>query len=354
MKLSRVNNILIFLVLTVFILYFFQSYIIPLVIAILIWFVIRSVKQFLTRSRFIKNKFKNWLLNILALTIIVVVFSVFARVLGESVQQFTSKMLIYETNLVILNSELIKQFDFDFMLSAKTYFGEYDFSNLTSTIINDVSSFLGNSFIIFFYCLFLLLEETIFKTKFRLLFKNTSDLHYSNQVLNKIDESFGRYLSLKTMVSFCSAALCYIVLLVLEIDAPFLLALLIFVFSFIPTIGAIMAAIFPSIIATLQYAEFSQGLIVLIAVGTIIMIMGNIIEPKVMGKSLNISPFFVIIALVFWGAVWGIIGMILSVPITAIMIIVFQQFDSTKNISIILSENGELTDRVREENNTEN
>ena len=77
-------------------------------------------------------------------------------------------------------------------------------------------------------------------------------------------------------------------------------------------------------------------------VGAIQVIVGNLVEPRLFGKSLNVSPLITILSLAIWGKIWGITGMVLSVPITVIMIIVFSQFEKTKKIAIILSENGEV------------
>ena len=79
--------------------------------------------------------------------------------------------------------------------------------------------------------------------------------------------------------------------------------------------------------------------------GSIQGLVGNFIEPKVMGNSMNISALVTILSLTLWGAIWGITGMILSVPITMIMILVFSQFDSTRGVAILLSENGKIDEK---------
>ena len=112
--------------------------------------------------------------------------------------------------------------------------------------------------------------------------------------------------------------------------------------NFIPTIGSLIGTIFPAFFSLIQFGELTPFLIVLITVGVIQIIVGNFIEPKLFGKSLNVSPLITILSLAIWGTIWGITGMILSVPITVIMIIVFSQFEKTKKIAIILSENGEV------------
>jgi predicted PurR-regulated permease PerM len=79
-----------------------------------------------------------------------------------------------------------------------------------------------------------------------------------------------------------------------------------------------------------------------VSIGTIQLVVGNFIEPKIMGNSLNISPLVVLVALIVWGAIWGIVGMLLSVPITVMMIIIMAQFENTKSLAILLSATGEL------------
>ena len=95
--------------------------------------------------------------------------------------------------------------------------------------------------------------------------------------------------------------------------------------------------------ALLQFADINTALLVLAAVGAVQVIVGNIIEPKIMGNSLNVSSLVVLLALSFWGAIWGITGMVLSVPITVILVILFGQFPSTRNIAIFLSDKGKLS-----------
>ena len=117
---------------------------------------------------------------------------------------------------------------------------------------------------------------------------------------------------------------------------------LIFLLNYIPTIGSLVATVFPSIFCLLQFGEITSFLIVLFAVGGIQVIVGNIIEPKLFGRSLNLSPLVTILSLAVWGKIWGVTGMVLSVPITVIMIIIFSQFEKTKAIAMVLSENGDI------------
>jgi predicted PurR-regulated permease PerM len=91
-----------------------------------------------------------------------------------------------------------------------------------------------------------------------------------------------------------------------------------------------------------QFGEPKPFIIILVGLGIVQWFIGNVLEPKIMGRTLNLSPLVTILALIVWGAIWGITGMLLSVPITVVMVIVFSQFESTRSVAILLSENGEF------------
>ncbi|MBT5527862.1 MAG: AI-2E family transporter, partial [Cytophagia bacterium] len=104
----------------------------------------------------------------------------------------------------------------------------------------------------------------------------------------------------------------------------------------------LIATLFPSIIALVQFSSFSHFFLVLALIGAVQIVVGNLLEPRIMGQTLNISPLVVIISLTFWGAIWGVLGMLLSVPIMVMLIIIFAQFENTKSIAVLLSAKGNV------------
>jgi len=162
------------------------------------------------------------------------------------------------------------------------------------------------------------------------------------KTIKRVNTSISKYITLKSLVSLITGICSYVALYFLGVDSPVFWAFLIFLLNFIPTIGSLIATLFPSIIAVLQTGNFELFFWVLIIVGAIQILVGNVIEPKVMGNNLNVSTLVVFISLSFWGTIWGISGMVLSVPITVILIILLSQFDSTRNIAILLSEKGNV------------
>jgi predicted PurR-regulated permease PerM len=144
------------------------------------------------------------------------------------------------------------------------------------------------------------------------------------------------YLNTKSLVSLITAVLSLIVFKIFGLDFAIIWAFLIFVFNFIPNFGSIVASILPITIALIQFDSILNVLWLGILIMGIQFAIGNILEPRLMGRSLNLSPLMVILSLIFWGWIWGIAGMLLAVPILGTITIIFENIDSLKFISVFL------------------
>jgi predicted PurR-regulated permease PerM len=150
------------------------------------------------------------------------------------------------------------------------------------------------------------------------------------------------YILIMTFVSTLTAILSYGVMVAVGLEHAAFWAFLIFILNFIPTIGSIIGTALPSLYGLLQFGDFKPFLILLAAIGVIQFLIGNILQPRLSAKTLNLSQFVVILSLFVWGAMWGIVGMFLAVPITAILMIVFANFPSTRVLAAALSESGDV------------
>jgi predicted PurR-regulated permease PerM len=150
------------------------------------------------------------------------------------------------------------------------------------------------------------------------------------------------YIRVKTFVSALTAALSYAVMWLFEINYASFWALIIFLLNYIPNIGSILAVTFPTVLTLAQFADP----VVTLTVGGILTALqftiGNIVEPRLMGTSLNLSPFVIILSLAVWGSIWGVAGMFLCVPLTMILLILLSQFPQSRPIAVLLSGNGRL------------
>ena len=136
-----------------------------------------------------------------------------------------------------------------------------------------------------------------------------------------------------------------IVFYICDLNFAVFWAFLIFLLNYIPTIGSLLATLFPVAFSMLQFGEFTTASVILVVVGAIQIIIGNLIEPRWMGNSMNISPLISILSLMFWGLIWGTTGMIVSVPFTVVIIIILSEIEGTRPLAILLSEKGDISEK---------
>jgi len=342
MNIQRIAAISVLVTVIITALYLGQSLIIPFVLAVLIWFIIREIRQLLRRIPLFRMLFPNWAENLIASLLLFTALGVIITIVLANIQLLSLKLPTYEQNIGLVMYEIDETFHINILEKMQGIGANLNLSTLLSVTLNAISSILGNIFIVLIYILFILIEESGFSSKLNAMYPNAHVRKNTLKILSKIDQSVGRYLLLKTGVSLLTGVLSFIVLLLFRIDAPFFWAFLIFVLNYIPTIGSLIATLFPALFALLQFSDWVPAVWILFIVGFIQVIIGNLVEPKVMGNSLNISSLVVILALSFWGAIWGVTGMLLSVPITVIMLILFAEIPATRKIAIMLSEKGNL------------
>lgn len=340
MNTSKIANGLIISIAVVIILIYGKNLLIPFVIAVIFWFLIKEIREQLNKIRFIDEKVPNAFLNLFGFASIFAIIGGVVQILASNIQELSESLPLYQSNIKEITAVINSTFNIDISSSVKEFLGDYKYTKFLGKLFNSLKDVFGNAIIIIIYTLFLLLEESFFPRKIKRIYFKKEDHAEIQTILKQIDKSISRYISIKTLVSLITGLFSYIALLFIGIDAPLFWAFLIFMMNFIPTIGSLIATTFPAIFALLQFGEIMPGVWVLIIVGVIQLVMGNYVDPKFTGDSLNVSPLVVIIGLSFWGALWGILGMILSVPISVMIIIIFSEFPQTRSISILLSKKG--------------
>ena len=156
-------------------------------------------------------------------------------------------------------------------------------------------------------------------------------------MVTSISSQISHYLSLQFLISFTTGSIVWGALTVIGVDFAATWGALAFFLNFIPTIGSILASIPPILIAFIQYyPSVWPGIITLVAITTIQLVIGNGVAPKVMGDRLNLSPVVVLLSLLFWGWLWGVVGALLAIPITAAIKIVCENFSELRPISVMM------------------
>ena len=157
-----------------------------------------------------------------------------------------------------------------------------------------------------------------------------------------INERIGRYLLVKTLVNGVLGVLSLAVLWLTGIEfAPFW-AVLIAVLNDVPYLGSVLGVAFPVLLSLAQFGALAMAAVALVALSAAQIVVGSVLEPRVMGRAVNLSPFVVLLALAVWSALWGVPGAILAVPLTASLVIVLAEIEATRPIAVTLSADGRV------------
>lgn len=272
---------------------------------------------------------------IVLLLILTFIYIVVALV-GDSVQSFNANKDVYMAKLTSqVNSMTVWLTSIGIpaqTVDVATLFEKADVMALVTRLVGGIGVIFGDFFVIFLSVVFILAETTTFPTKFARAFSNSQDkMVHVNNILEKIRH----YLAIKTAASLLTGVLVSIGLVIIGVDYPFLWGMLAFLLNYIPNIGSIIAAIPAVILALVQLGPIATlwTAIVFFAVNNLV---GNFLEPRFMGKMLGLSTFVVFLSLIFWGYIFGSVGMFLSVPLTMTIKIALDTNQKTRWLGIML------------------
>ena len=275
---------------------------------------------------------------IVILGIALLTFTIFTLI-GASVVSFTDKIPFYEDRITLywkgLNEFLKDSGWLKLNLDLSEYFNLSVVMKLAGNVYTSFGSIMSNFFVILLIVIFMLLEISIFEQKIKLI-----DISSLGRV-NKIVENLNAYFGTKALTSIITGVLVSVSLAIIGIDFPLLWGFLAFLLNFIPNIGSIIAAI-PAVLLALVQSGFPSAIAVVIVFLVINVIIGNIIEPRLMGRNLGLSPLVVFISLIFWGWVLGTVGMLLATPLTMTIKIVFDNMEETKHFGLMMGDESSI------------
>lgn len=207
----------------------------------------------------------------------------------------------------------------------------------TTSGLTSVFSITGQAILVLFLLVFLTLELHSFRDKFSTAFGSTQ----GEEVLETFDSIAARiqtYALTKTIISLLTGLCTWLIGAFWGLDFAFFWGLLAFLLNFIPTIGSVIAVVPPTLLAFLQFAGWQSGTSIGLGLITTQVLIGNALEPKMMGRSMNLSPLVVFISMLFWGWLWGITGMVMAVPLTVGIKIICEHIERLHPVAILLGD----------------
>lgn len=319
-----------------------KSLLVPFAVAVMIWYIINALSRAYGRWLLRGKRSANWLTLLLALITIIMVAGALVDMVQANIAQVSEAVPGYRDNLERILDKLVVWTGLEQLPSIGQLTDQIKFGPAISQLVSALTGFLGNTGLILIYVGFLLVEQKTFSRKLDYLFTDPKNRASTEELLSHIQSDIQTYVSIKTLMSLITGLLSYGILILVGVDFAAFWAFTIFLLNYIPTIGSIIATVFPALLALIQFDNPYPFLVVAAGLTGVQFLIGSVVEPRLMGSSLNLSPLVVLLSLVLWGSVWGIAGMFLSVPITVIAMIVLASFDGTRPIAILLSKDGQL------------
>lgn len=338
----KIYMVLLFLsfIVTGFICKTLSSVFLPVITAVFLSFAVLPAIQFLKRKCNIP-----WGVSTIVIVILVfVVLFLISTLLVSSLSAIVVEYPKYETKFMSIYKTIAPHFHLEvdeglsFIENMWKYFKVRDFVQSAALTLSTGAVSFGKTLVtVLLLMTFLLLEIRYSYTKVDMAFEGDTQLKVRNITTNTLNE-IKQFLSIKFIVSLATAVLVYLVTLCFRMDFPIVWAFLAFIMNFIPIFGSIISCVSTTLFAMLQFYPESITKVVFIFLLMVIInfTIGNILEPRIEGKHLGLSPFIILVSLSIWGYIWGFAGMIFAVPIMVIIKIVCENVDYLKPIAVIL------------------
>lgn len=332
-----------------YILFIGRPILVPAVTAILLVYVIVGVSRLSGYIPFVGKHIPSRVRYILAaLVIALLAIELFALFVGN-LTSIVARAPEFQESLLNTLQQAVALIGIESTLTWETVrrevLGEFNLQGMIRTGFVSIAGLLGSLLFVLLNVVFLLMEQRTFQHKLGCLSNDPNQTRRLLEVIGDINARVGRYLAVKTMINVVLGGISWLIMAMMGLEFAVFWAIIIALLNYIPYVGSIVGVAFPIALAVIQFDDLNTVLLLLALLIAAQMLMGNIIEPQVMGNSLNLSPYVILISLTAWSSLWGIAGAIFSVPIAAIMVIVFSEFERTRPLAILLSLNGQIPER---------
>jgi len=324
-----------------------RGLLLPFVLGIVLWYMIDALADAFENPRFGRLHLPRPFALVAAVCIMGGLLWVVGRTIGRNVTAVIAAAPNYERRLQLLINEGAHLVGVEQAPTIGELFDRISLADTLSSIATAAASVVSVAGIVVIYAGFLFVEQVRFRRKLAIVLGSSGNQERVEAVLDQIDHDIRVYIRIKTTLAAITSALAYSVMASVGVDFAAFWAVMVFFFYYVPTVGSILAIVAPAVLTLVQFDNLTPFVIVLLVFGTIQVVTANVVEPAIMGRSLNLSPLVVIVSLVVWGTIWGVVGMFLCVPITVVSLIVLAQFETTRPIAVLLSSDGRIPEPRR-------
>lgn len=324
---------IVLVVLSIYLLEKFRDILQPFAIALFLSFMMHPIHRWLVRRRI-----PSMLAYVVIVALVMLGLLAVGTMMYDNVASIAGKLTEYEDRLDKTVKRAMERLPFDMskIKPVRELISSEDLMIAARTALGGFRDFTTWAFATFLFVLFLIAEKVSFPHRLELALGEKHGRQILS-VVGSINEAIGQYIAVKTLVSALAGILSYAVLALFEVEFAATWGILIFLFNYIPYLGSLIAVSLPIVLSFLQFDEPWKSVVIAALLIGIQQGIGAYIEPKMAGQRLDVSPLLILLALAFWGVVWGVIGMILAVPLLVIVRIVLDNIPETRPIATLMS-----------------
>lgn len=276
----------------------------------------------------------------LAVVLSLAIFGGSAFFIAENATSFAGQLINYTPKLNRLIAQAAGLLGVHAPVSISTLAQQLDPAKYFGIAAKALQNFTSTAGFVLIYAAFIIASRRTFERKMVALFRTREERQEAVAAFLRIRDGVEQYLWVQTITGLMIAGASYIAMMAVGLNDAAFWAFLIFVIAYIPVIGGFIAIVAPPIFALLQFDTLWQSIVLFGVLNGIGVVVGNFIYPRMQGRSLNIDPVVVLLALAFWGAIWGVAGAFLSTPLTVMTMVILAQFEGTRWIAVLLSADG--------------
>ena len=319
----------------------------PIVLAMLVVFVIVGLTRQLARIPVVGVALPLQLRYALAVVVSVGALALIALIAIDNVDRVAARAPAYQASLLGTIQSLAARVGFEseptWATLRQIFREQVSVQALVGSTVAVAASILGIAIVVLLYVTFLLVERRAFEAKVDKLSSDPRNAALIRQIVADVNARVGSYLALKTLLGMLQAGASWLVMAWFGLEFATFWAMLVVLLNYIPYIGSFLSVFFPVAMAIVQFGDLNTILTLAVALVVVQFVIGNFLDPYLLGNSLNLSPVAILLSLSVWSGLWGLAGAFLAVPITAVMAIVFSEFAATRPIAVLLSRKGTLS-----------
>lgn len=276
-----------------------------------------------------------------AILLAILLFVSATMFIADNAAEFAVQLVDYTPRLNELIAQVAGMLGMEVPPTLSELFRQLNPTAFVRDLAGRLQGFASDAVFVLIYLGFLLASRRLWERKIVGLFPEREERQEAVEAFLRIRDGVEQYLWVQTVTGLMIAVASWVAMAVLGLDNAAFWAFLIFIASYIPIIGGIVGILLPPVFGLVEFDSYWRAIILLAALQAIQFVVGNIVQPRMQGRSLNMDPVAVLLSLAFWGALWGLPGMFLSTPLTVMAMVILAQFNGTRWIAVLLSQDGE-------------